>query len=574
MQRIACLRIPRFPIAVYQKHDPVLKNKAFALVPPRAKGSNEKISYSNSSAFSRIQITLCSEEAARIGVRAGMKLAEAKAICANLQWRELDAHLCTRYQNNILKELLACSPRILARDSGVFLLDADGRKHLGGENKLCRDMLRLASQCGFVQGQVGIADSAFAALIASKFKSHRWYIVDAGRDTKFLSPLSINHLPVSEEFYDLLTSLGIRTMGQLVEIPVDRVIERFGEQGEIAHQLSRGVDLSQPRIPVIAKQFQTHIDLGGPIEALNQTMFVMKSMLDRLTADLQKAGLCVEELTVCFFSDEEKFDERPIKLINASNNAKFLLEVIKLSLESKPLSREFTGIDIAVSRHSKQHWNQPSLSESNNNGQNDSSSTSLNLLLQRFIARLGDEALVKPIANDNYLPELSGFWQPIIQTNISSSDTNSQPASGECAAETPQSSTALNYSELSLQNIAVNENYIKELTGETGLVSNLVLKKNKAPVPVLIEFNDSQPAALRYYGRWLYIKRLTAPECISAGWWEKPVKRSYYMALLENRTRQSKKLDVDEDDDFDSPTIMSLFHDHDSRAWFVDGVYD
>lgn len=507
---------------------------------------------------------MCSQEAAKTGVRPGMKLAEAKAICANLEWRESDEHLCTIYQNNILKELLSCSPRILARDSGVFLLDADGRKHLGGENKLCRDMLRSVSKCGFVQGQVGIADSAFTAVIASRFKHHRWFIVDAGNDAKFLAPLSINHLPVSEEFYELLLSLGVLTMGQLAELPVSRVIERFGEEGEIAHQLSQGFDLSQPRIPVIGKQFQTHIDLGGPVEALNQTMFVMKSMLDQLTADLQIAGLCAEELTVSFYNDEDKFDERPIKLINASSNAKFLLEVIKLSLESKPLCREFTGINIAVSKDSKQNWKQSSLSKTSNSEQDDFSSTSLNLLLQRFIARLGDDALVKPIANDSYLPELSGFWQPIIQTSISlSGTTNSQPEE-----------TSFNHSELSLLNVEVNTNYIKESMGETGLVSNLVFKKNKTPVPVLIEFNDSQPAALRYHGRWLYIKKLTAPDCISASWWEKPVKRSYYMALLDDSNARRQTFALDDSDDSDSPVIMSLYHDHDSRSWFVDGVYD
>lgn len=564
MQRIACLRIPRFPIAVYQKHEPALRNKAFALVPAKEKGANAKISYANSSSFSRIQITMCSQEAAKTGVRPGMKLAEAKAICANLQWRESDEHLCTIYQNNILKELLSCSPRILARDSGVFLLDADGRKHLGGENKLCRDMLRSVSRCGFMQGQVGIADSAFTAVIASRSKRHRWFIVDANNDAKFLAQLSIRHLPVSEDFYELLLSLGIRTMGQLAELPASRVIERFGEEGRIAHQLSQGFDLSQPRIPVIEKQFQTHIDLGGPIEALNQTMFVMKSMLDQLTADLQIAGLCAEELIVSFYNDEDKFDERPIKLINASSNTKFLLEVIKLSLESKPLSREFTGINIAVSRHSKQNWKQPSLSKTSNDEQDDFSSTSLNSLLQRFIARLGDDALVKPIANDSYLPELSGFWQPIIQTSISLSGTaNSQPEE-----------TACNHSELSLLNVEVNANYIKESIGETGLVANLVFKKNKTPVPVLIEFNDSQPAALRYHGRWLYIKKLTAPDCISASWWEKPVKRSYYMALLDDSNARTQTFAADDSDASDSPVIMSVYHDHDSRSWFVDGVYD
>ncbi len=75
------------------------------------------------------------------------------------------------------------------------------------------------------------------------------------------------------------------------------------------------------------------------IESLNQTLFILKSLIDRLTADLKRDGLCAEELSVSFFNEEDLFDERPIKLIAPTNSAKFLVEVIKLSLETSKLQR-------------------------------------------------------------------------------------------------------------------------------------------------------------------------------------------------------------------------------------------
>ncbi len=508
-----------------------------------------------------------------------MKLSEAKAICNDLIWQEYDAKLCSKYQTSLIKELLSCSPRIIAKEPGIFLLDAQGRKHLGGENKLCQDILKLVSKCGFIEGQVGIADTAFGALVASKIKSRRWFIVSADKDASFLSTLSISHLPLSTDLQHVLHELGVKTMGQLAQLPLDRVISRFGEEGRIAHELASGFDLNQPQIPIIAKQFAYKIELGGPIEALNQTMFVMKSMLDKITSELITAGLRADELTISFFSDEDKFDERPIRLINSSNHAKFLLEVLRLSLESQPLTREFTGLEICVSRHSKELWNQPSITDSSK-GLIDSTPESLNLLLQRFITRLGSDALVKPAANDQYLMESSGFWQPVIRTinsqkeSLTFKDTDSTVEQlnkktddygneNEGSIIHPQKSI---YSETDLVAVKVNSEYIKESSGESGLVSSLVFKKNAVATPVLIEFNDAQPAAIRYHGRWHYIKQITVPECLSGNWWENPLKRSYYTVLLDLSNTDSEELE--------NPSVMSLFYDHDSRTWFVDGVFD
>jgi hypothetical protein len=212
-------------------------------------------------------------------------------------------------------------------------------------------------------------------------------------------------------------------MGQFVQIPREEVLKRFGTEGLAAHELALGFDLSQPRIPVANKIFESQVDLGGPIEALNQTMFVVKSMLDGLTQSLNEEELRTEELSVSFFNDDEKFDERSIPLVQPSNNPKFLLDVVRLSLEAQPLTREFTALKITITRFSSAQWQQSQISElpeiandENAYQQNDQTGKTetlenMNLLLQRFILRLGEDALVKPIANDQYLPEKAGRWQ-------------------------------------------------------------------------------------------------------------------------------------------------------------------
>jgi hypothetical protein len=436
------------------------------------------------------------------------------------------------------------------------LLDAQGRQRLGGESKLCRDILKLASRAGHINGHVGIADSAFAALVATRFKNRRWFVVCSGTDQKFLSALPVEHLPVSQDLYDLLHDLGLNTMGQFAQLPVEQIIDRFGEEGKRAHELASGFDLSQPRVPVPGKHWECMVDLGGPIDALNQTMFVVKSMLDNLTAQLKEEGLRAEELTVSFFNDDDKFDERPIRLIQSANSAKFLLEVVRLSLEAQPLMREFTGLKIAVSRHCHELWEQPSIARlAQEKEYGEMQPESMHLLWQRFVIRLGDDVLVKPMANDQYLAEKAGVWQSVMRLQSPSA----LPSADENARQRA-------HNEIIIAGGAIDADYIKSMTGEQGLVANLVFKKHSPAVPVLVEFKDSKPSAIRYQGRWHYIKQLTAPECISGGWWEEPMRRSYYTALIDVKAEPLEELE--------QPALVALFHEHDTKTWFVDGVYD
>jgi nucleotidyltransferase/DNA polymerase involved in DNA repair len=556
MQRIACLRIPRFPIVVHRKQEPALKNKPLVLIPAKRRAESSRVSFGNASSFSRVNILVCSDEASKKGVCPGMKLSEARATCAEVVWREFDQRLYDQAQAELVRVFISCSPRVVARETGVFLLDAQGRQRLGGESKLCRDLLKLASRAGYVNGHVGIADSAFAALVATRFKNRRWFVVYSGNDQKFLAALPVEHLPGSQDLHDLLHDLGLNTMGQFAQLPVEQIIDRFGEEGKRAHELASGFDLSQPRVPVPGKRWECMVDLGGPIDALNQTMFVIKAMLDQLTAQLKEEGLRAEELTVSFFNEDDKFDERPIRLIQSANSAKFLLEVVRLSLEAQPLKREFTGLKIAVSRHCHELWEQPSIARlAQEKEYGEMQPESMHLLWQRFVTRLGEDVLVKPMANDQYLAEKAGVWQSVMRLQSPSA----LPSTDESARQRVDSETIT-------ASTAIDADYIKSMTGEQGLVANLVFKKHSPAVPVLVEFKDSQPSALRYHGRWHYIKRLTAPECISGNWWEDPMRRSYYTALIDVKAEPLEELE--------QPALLSLFHEHYSKTWFVDGVYD
>ncbi len=498
---------------------------------------------------------MCSVEASNRSVVPGMKLTEAKAACADLQIREYDERLYNDSQQKLCRELLACSPKVSVAEPGLFVLDASGLSYLGGEKKLCRVVHRTAAKGSFLDVHIGIADSVFAAVVASKFKRRQYYIVPVGCDQDFLSPLPIKQLPISIEAQNSLHELGIRTMGQMVSLSEDALVQRFGKEGVHAWTLAHGFDKRQPKLPSIEKEFKCAVNLGSPIELLNEIQFVLKSMLDRLSYDLKQDGLWAEELTLTFFSNGAKFNERPVKLLRPSSNPKFLLEVLKLSLEAKPIEREITEIELSISRFGPETWEQSSVVNLQPSSEDEELSTtstdlasfglSLTLMLQRFVSRLGPDAVVRSVPNDQHIPDDSGAWLPV------ATKSSVNPV------------------------LPVNLSFVKDNAGISAFAAGLTLRKSRDPVPALVEVQEDLPCSITYEGDWYTVKEITQPERLSGLWWSSPVRRSYYVALLEpRRDRRSSTLRSVAQLQHHCGLLVLLVHDHEANGWFIEGFYD
>lgn len=468
-----------------------------------------------------------------------MRLSQARGACASLIWRDYDQALYIEAQRKLVAQLVSCSPRVSSAGIGEIILDAEGLTYSGGESKFCRELLKQASLSGYTEACIGVADCSFVASIAAKTSKRRWHMIPRGQDKAFLANISVNHLPIKVDVLNMLDTLGVKTIGEFRQFDLEEVRQRFGSEIEKAYELATGIDKTQPMLPMVEKNFQCLLDLGGPIESLVDTIFVMKSLLHRLVLNLVAEGLCAEELTVCFYSDDDLFETRPIALVKPSNNSKFLLEVLRLSLEAKPLEKEFTALRLIVSKTVNESWEQLELASKKKasdlfkemQGQENSSSfsSSFAYLLQRMQTRLGENAVVKPVFQDHHFPELAGRWQPVT-------------AKERQVKEHESSKYAFN------------------LLKERGVASGLVLKKFAAPQSALIELDDDKPVSLSFDGNLYKVVEITAPDRISGLWWDSPIRKSYYVCMLKGRDALA--------------SMVLLTYDHESTGWHVEGVYD
>lgn len=466
-----------------------------------------------------------------------MRLSQARGSCADLLYRDYEPALCIEAQRKLVADLVVSSPRVSGGDIGEIFLDAEGLAYTGGEGKFCRDLLRLVSAGGYTESVVGIADSAFAAALASRVTRRRWLMIPRGEERLFMAGLPPGLLPLCEESKETLRLLGIKTIGAYLDLTLDQIRHKFGVEGERAYNLACGLDQFRPMLPLIEKNFQCILDLGGPMESLTDTIFVMKSLIERLVTELVAAGLCAEEMTVSFFSDDFLFEERPIRLVKPSNHAKFLLEVLRLSLEATPLAREFTAVKLVISRTTAESFEQIDLAVPDSNLDADQDQiinrSAFAYLLQRMETRLGEGAIVHPVAEDQYFPELAGLWQPLdLRQSIR------EPVED-----------------------AGSEYALKILDGK-GLASGLVLKRFPRPEPALVELDGPEPVSITFDNRWYRVMKVTSAERLSGLWWEEPVRKSYYMAMVKPAGLET------------NVEMIMLTLNHLNRMWAVEGIYD
>jgi hypothetical protein len=128
----------------------------------------------------------------------------------------------------------AYCPWVTTVRTGVCSLPARGpARYFGGEASLARLVAEAASTITTVE--VGVADGLFAALLAAD----RGVVVPAGGTPGFLAPYPVAILG-HRELAELLTRLGIRTLGEFAALPESHVLGRFGADGVVCHLVAGG----------------------------------------------------------------------------------------------------------------------------------------------------------------------------------------------------------------------------------------------------------------------------------------------------------------------------------------------
>jgi protein ImuB len=222
---IACAVIPGFELRVALRGRPVLALQPAALGP--VAGEEPLIG----------SVTAAAEAA---GVRPGMRLGEALAMCPALVLVERDPAAAEQAWEEILRRLEDAGFAVAPAEPGCVYFETRGVERLYGG--LAPALERALAAVGPTwDARAGAAERRFTALAAANVARPGQALVvsdELARD--FLGPLSLDLLPLGQHEQQELRELGIRRLGELARLPVPAVAERLGPGGRQAWQLARG----------------------------------------------------------------------------------------------------------------------------------------------------------------------------------------------------------------------------------------------------------------------------------------------------------------------------------------------
>jgi DNA polymerase-4 len=225
----------------------------------------------------------CTYEARAFGVRGGMRMVNARALCPQLVLVDGTFGAYTAYSRTVFSIFESFTPAIEGISIDEAFLDVTGSVHLFGSPREIAEAVRarVRAETGLAVS-VGASTRKFLSKIASQVaKPDGLIVVEPGEELAFLHPLDVSLLwgvgPVTER---KLHGYGLHTIGDIADTPLDALTAMIGAgaAGHL-HALSHNQD---PR-PVTRERRAKSVGAQSAIRSRIRTMDELVPILQRLT---------------------------------------------------------------------------------------------------------------------------------------------------------------------------------------------------------------------------------------------------------------------------------------------------
>ena len=281
-RQILCIHLPQWSITRCCRRHPEYHNSATVIIRTAAQ---------------RRQVVEASERAKKMGVRAGMSVAEARALCGKLNCVEQDLMADHRALSALGRWLMRFTPDVANGWDGAdenaptaLFLDLTGCERLfGGIDPIVHQAKQALVEFN-IPAQMAVAPTpgmawAFAFSLCNE-----------------ITKLPVLTLRLEQAIFINLHRLGLRHVGELLVIP-HQLLARFGSTillrldqltGDRVEQLTRLIT----SVPITAR-----MDFDAPIEALEEIQLVFEKLLDGVLKELASRGRGVRQLRMILKPD-------------------------------------------------------------------------------------------------------------------------------------------------------------------------------------------------------------------------------------------------------------------------------
>jgi protein ImuB len=264
-----------------------------------------------------------------LGVRIGMSLGAAHRLAPEALFLDRDPAADRIALETALDRLAGFSPGVAAETDpgspsfGRAEVQLDGLERLWGPEPLMVGRI-VEALAGILPGRppAGIAGTRFAAAAAAAGSGASGVlpgtapvgaalaresgavplrVVERGGDAAFLAPLPAAMLSRDPEVRARLERFGLRSIGQVAELPASALVARFGHQGELIRARARGEETDPFRPRRTPEQMILSLPIDPPVSDVEGLRFVLHRLaaafgdqLEARGAAAARAGLTLE----------------------------------------------------------------------------------------------------------------------------------------------------------------------------------------------------------------------------------------------------------------------------------------
>lgn len=242
-------------------------------------------------------VSSCSYEARAYGVHSAMPIKMARQLCSDGIYIRGDMESYSRYSRLVTDIIDEQAPVYEKSSIDEHYLDITGMDRFFGSMKWTHELRRQIIRETGLPISFGLSVNKTVSKIATGIaKPNGEREVPEPEVRSFLAPLSIDKIPMlGPKTYQLLRSMGVRTIHTLSEIPPDMMEQVLGKNGVILWKKANGIDPTPVEPYWEQKSISTERTFNQDTTDMQKLNRILITMVEKNAFELRKQ----QKLTAC-----------------------------------------------------------------------------------------------------------------------------------------------------------------------------------------------------------------------------------------------------------------------------------
>jgi len=303
-----------------------------------------------------------SYEARALGIRTGMPLFKAKAICPEAVFLKGNYEHYRAVSEIFQEAYLKYTPKVEFTSLDDAYLDLSGAMHLYPSAEwVARAIAGEVYERVGVGLSIGVGTSKVIARIASDLKKPRGIVcISPEKEQEFLARLPVDCLPgIGRIAKEKLTDLHIFKVGDLARLTKLIVEQLFGRNGIKLWELANGIDNREVKRKIIPRQLSRETSFEEDTSDMSIVKGTLQYLTERIAKKLREDELVCRTFSVKIGYSDFKRHARSESLVHPSNDGTELFNGVDKIFEAICLRRiRIRHVGVSASNIEPLHYQQ------------------------------------------------------------------------------------------------------------------------------------------------------------------------------------------------------------------------